>query len=68
MGDHSPLEPGGHAQFLFIHPDGRRAGERGSGCACREHLTAIEIVRPNLVAFEPDAHGVLAAASDALLV
>src|SRR6266436_8451864 len=28
----------------------------------REHLTAVEIVHRNLVGFEPDAHGVLAAA------
>ena len=32
------------------------------GAQCHEHLTAVEIVRRNLVGFEPDAHGVLAAA------
>src|SRR5713226_1582021 len=32
------------------------------GAQRREHLTAVEIVRRNLVGFEPDAHGVLAAA------
>src|SRR5260370_979059 len=32
------------------------------GGQCREPITAVEIVRRTLVGFEPDAHGVLAAA------
>src|SRR4029077_15528200 len=34
------------------------------GAQRREHLTAVEIVRCNLVGFEPDAHRVLTAAQE----
>src|SRR5215472_2032438 len=34
------------------------------GAQRREHLTAVEIVRRDLVRFEPDAHGVLTAAQE----